>query len=152
MARDILAQGELFLQTQFQSAVASDQRATTMAGLLITVSTAIFAGVVTLWDKLTQDALNGGLVSAVTLLAAAFAAAWAARPIDFWYPGSRPEQWYHGRTQDSTKMIGGQAENVQMAIEENEAFMAGNQTAIRASFVLALVSPLLGLATWGLLD
>ena len=150
MARDILAQGETFLHAQMQSALASDQRATTMAGLLITISTATFAGVVALWERLESDALAAGFTSAAVLLLAAVAAAWAARPIDFWFPGSRPEDWYEGRLCKPADMLGGEAENVQFRIDENEALMSGNQTALRLSFVLALLSPLAGLAVWRL--
>lgn len=150
MARLILAQGETFLQAQFTSAIASDQRATTLASILVTISAAVFAGALAIWEDVPDNALYGMSAMAGLLLIAAAFAAWAARPIDFWFPGSRPEQWYDGRKQGLALMIGGAAENVQIAIDENEAFMSGNQTAVRFSFVLALLSPLAALAVWRL--
>lgn len=150
MARAILAQGEAFLQAQFQSALASDQRATTLASILVTVSAAVFAGALAIWDDIPDAALYGMSIMAGFLLVAAACAAWAARPIDFWFPGMRPEQWFDGRKQAIVDMLGGAAEDVQTRIDENEAFMSGNQTAVRASFVLALLSPLAGLAIWRL--
>ncbi len=44
MARQILAQGESYLQAQLQTALASDQRSTTMASILVTVAAAVGAG------------------------------------------------------------------------------------------------------------
>ncbi len=148
MVRDILMQGETFLQAQFQSALAADQRATTLAGILVTLSTAVFAAAIATWEQVPADALYGMSAMAGILLVAGAFAAWAARPIDFWFPGSRPEQWYDGKLEKCVDMLGGAAELTQSSIDENEAFMVGNQTAVRISFVLALLSPIAGLAVW----
>ncbi|HXG99519.1 MAG TPA: hypothetical protein VNI79_03775 [Sphingomicrobium sp.] len=148
MVREVLAQGEAFLQAQFQSALAADQRATTLASILVTISVAVFAGALAVWESVPDDALYAVSTIAAVLLLAAASAAWAARPIDFWYPGMRPEQWYDGRNEKLVDMLGGASEDVQFRIDENETLMGGNQTAIRISFVLAILSPIIGFIVW----
>ena len=44
MAERILTQGELFMSAQLQAALAADSRATTMAGMFITLALAVIAG------------------------------------------------------------------------------------------------------------
>jgi len=150
MVRFIHAQAETYLQSQFQSALASDQRATTFASILASVSAAVFAGCIALWEKAESDALAGGLVTAAILLAAAALGAWAARPIDFFMPGTRPEKWYDFRARSSIQMLGFAAEDYQHDIDENEGFMSGNQTALRYGFLLALAAPIVGVLLWWL--
>jgi hypothetical protein len=148
IARFVLTEGEMLLQAQMQSAIASDQRASTAANFLTAVAVAVFAGGLALWDKLARDEFAAFMVNAGFLLLGAIAAAWAARPIDFFFPGIRPEQWDGGTLDNLTEMLRGAAEEVQTAIDENEAFMAGNQTALRFSFALAIFGPVAGALVW----
>lgn len=149
-ARFIHSQAEIHLQAQLQCALASDQRATTFGSILASVSAAVFAGVIALWEELERDALVGGLCMAALLLIAAAFGAWAARPIDFFVPGARPDQLYHVRGAPLTTVMGYAAENYQHDIDENERFMAGNQSALRAGFAVALASPLIAAVVWWL--
>lgn len=148
MVREIYSQAQAFSQAQLQSALASDQRAMTFAAILVTLSAAGVAAAAALYEKLPHDALIGIGVMAFTLLIAATFAAWAARPIDFFYPGSRPEEWYENRKEDFVEMLGGAAERTQTVIDENERFMDGNQEAIRAALILAIFSPIFGAVFW----
>lgn len=148
MAREILTQGQMLLQAQFQSALASDQRATTFASILASVATAVAAGTIALWDHLQKDAFWAGMTMAAMLMLATIFGAWAARPIDFFMPGTRPEAWYDDRKENFVGMIGGAAERCQEDIDANETFMAGNQMALRIGFVVAILSPFAGLLVW----
>lgn len=150
MVKLVHSQAELYLQSQLQSALASDARATTFASIVASVSAAVFAGCIALWDKLEGDAFRGGLATAIVLLLAACGGAWAARPIDFFMPGTRPEKWYDVLGANQNAMLGFAAEDYQNDIEENERFMAGNQTALRIGFLLILSAPLIGGAVWWL--
>src|SRR6476661_4035467 len=110
MARQILAQGELFLQTQVTLAIAADQRAATAASILASAATAIAAAFIAFWDKTADKAaLIGGLTGAAMLMIAASMAAYAARPTDFRSPGNHPNQWFGGRKANIVGMIGGEA-------------------------------------------
>ena len=148
VARFVLEQAELHIQSQLQCALASDQRATTLSGILSSVSAAIFAGLAALWDKLANDAFSAGFATASLLLIAAAFGAWAARPIDFFVPGSRPEQFYGALRLSRAELAGYIAENLQHDIDENERFMSGNQSAIRLGLIAALLSPVVGVTVW----
>lgn len=148
MIREILSQGEMFLQAQLKCALAADQRATTFTSVIVTLSAAVLAGGIALWGKVPNDAVIAMLVMSASLLLAAFFAAWACRPIAFFYPGSRPDQWYDNRLDDLPGMLGGAVENVQLSIDENDKFIDGNEDAFRASLALAVLTPLFGLIVW----
>jgi hypothetical protein len=150
MARQILTQGEIFLSAQLQAALAADARATTMAGLYTTLALATLAGGFGYWDKTSDIApLLAALVAGSLLAVAAAMAAWAARPIDFYFPGNQPSQWFAGRLNNLVTMIGGEAENYDTRIAYNDARLGENQTAIRRAFIVAIVSPLAGALMWG---
>jgi hypothetical protein len=87
--------------------------------------------------------MTGGL-----LLWAAYRAAWAARPIDFYYPGNQPSQWWPNRHADLVGMLGGEAENYDERIEYNQERLTENQGAIKDAFALALVAPIVGAVVW----
>lgn len=148
MVRFIHEQAEIYLQAQFQSALASDSRATTLASIVASVSAAVFAGCIALWDKLDTAALWGGMVTASILLVAAIAGAWAARPIDFYMPGTRPKKWYGFVAANRIEMLGYAAEDYQDDILANEEAMVWNQRAIKFGFFLILTAPIAGLIAW----
>jgi len=150
MARQIVAQGETYLQAQLQAAIASDQRASTMASILATVAAAIIAGSIAYWDKAGDvPVLLAGLTGAVGLLTAAGFAAWAARPTDFFFPGNQPAHWWEWRKGDFIKMMGGEAENYQRHIEANDEILMHNQRAIWRGFKTAIGAPVAAVLVWG---
>ena len=149
MARQILAQGELFLQTQITLAIAADQRAATAASILASAATAIAAAFIAFWDKTADKAASiGGMVAAAMLMIAAGMAAYAARPTDFESPGNHPAQWFGGRKANIVGMIGGEAESVQRRIAKNERILTANQRWLRRAFAAALAAPALALVAW----
>lgn len=149
MARQIFAQGETFMQAQLQAALAADSRATAMAGIFVTLSLAVLGGSFAYWDsKDSLPILAAGVVAGTLLLASAVAAAWAARPIDFYFPGNQPHQWFPGRMNNLVGMIGGEAENYDARIVFNQERLGENQTAIKVAFWLALAAPLLASTAW----
>jgi len=151
MAREILAQGEKFMQSQLQAALAADSRATSMAGLYITLSLATTAAGAGYWDKAGNiSALLACIAAGGSLMAAAILAAWAARPIDFYFPGNQPHQWFPGKMNDIVTMIGGEAENYDERIAYNDERLGENQRAIRRSFMLAIIAPIAGCIGWAL--
>src|SRR4051794_22851245 len=89
MAREIISRAEIYLQSQLQAGIAADQRAVTLAGMFIATATAIALGVLAVWST-TGDIplLTSGIVSAGFLTIASGFCMWAARPIDFFFPGS----------------------------------------------------------------
>lgn len=148
MASLIHSQAEKHLTAQLTSALASDQRATTFASILASISAAVLAGCAALWETLEGASLAAGFTVSISLLVAAIFGAWAARPIDFFMPGARPEQFAECREQPLAQVLGQLSEIYQHDIDENEEFMAGNQKALRLGLVFALSSPILGIITW----
>ncbi|MEO6716482.1 MAG: hypothetical protein ABIM50_04445 [Novosphingobium sp.] len=149
MARQIQSQGEIFLQAQLHCAIASDSRATTMAGLFITLALAALGGGLGYWHETSSlSPLLSGLMSGALLTAAAALAAWSARPINFFFPGNQPKNWFAGRRDALPIMIGGEAENYQRHIDANDRTLGENQTALRCAYWLAIAAPLAGAVAW----
>jgi hypothetical protein len=151
MAERIMKQGETFMTAQLQAALAADSRATSMAGMFITLALATIAGGVA-WGTGPKGIsyLLGGFSCGALLLLGAARAAWAARPIDFYYPGNQPSQWFPNRSANLAEMMGGEAENYDERIEFNSDRLSENQQAIRDAFLLAITAPIIGAVVWGL--
>lgn len=150
MARQILQQGETFMQAQLQAAIASDSRATAMCGLYLTLALAILAAGLGYWQQVDIDAvLFASLTGGGALIAASAFAAWAARPVDFFFPGNQPHQWIPNRTQGLLGMLGGEAENYDARIAFNEAQIASSKRAVDRALKIAVLSPLAALIVWG---
>jgi len=150
MAREIKQQGETFLQAQLQAAIASDQRATTMAGVCVTLATAVVAAGIAYWDKSSSiPILLGSFPGGLSLLIAAGYAGRSARPVDFYYPGNQPNKWYEIRGGDLTVALGGEAENYDQHIASNQTILADSREAINIAFWIAIASPVVGGAVWG---
>jgi hypothetical protein len=149
MVRQIVQQAETYLQSQFQAGLASDQRAMTIASVLVTVATAAAASALAYWDKTgSLPILAAGLAGATVMLVGAGLGAWAARPVDFYYPGNQPSSWYHCRRGDLVKALGGEAENYEQHIDYNEAILRNNNRAIAWSAKLAIAAPIVAVAVW----
>lgn len=133
------------MSAQLQAAIAADSRATTMAGMFITLALAVgAAGVAWFPDARGSAYLLASTVCAAILLLAAARAAWAARPIDFYFPGNQPPQWWPCRKGNLAELLGGESENYGARIEYNQDRLTENQTAIKDASTLALISPILG--------
>jgi hypothetical protein len=141
-ARQIMAQGETFMQAQLQAAIAADGRATAMAGLYTTLALAVLAAGFGYPDK---SALMAGLGAGVFLILAALFASWAARPCDFYFPGNQPSQWFGVRTIELPLLLGGEAENYDARIAFNETALASSKRALGRAHVLAVLAPMAGI-------
>ena len=148
-ARQIMAQGETFMQAQLQAAIAADSRATTMAGLYITLALAVLAagfGYSDITDS--NSALLAGLLAGIFLIAAAVFANWSARPCDFYFPGNQPSQWFAVRNIELAQLLGGEAENYEERIVFKDAVLGVNKTALERAHIIAILSPVAGIAGW----
>lgn len=150
MVRQISQQAETFMQAQLQAALAADTRAMTMASALVTVATAILAGALAYWDKSgAVSILAGGIVTAMAMLIAAALGVYAARPVNFYFPGNQPGKWFPIRNGDLIEAIGGEAENYAKHIAANDQILETNNNALIAGARLAVASPIAGLVVWG---
>lgn len=149
MVRQILTQGETYLKSQLQAGIAADARATSMTSLFVTLALAVLGAGLGYWQK-TGDfsPMLAGLTGGIMLSAAAGSAAWAARPIDFYFPGNEPSNWFEGRKEKLTVMLGGEAENYETHIKANDRALGGNQRAIHRAYALAVTAPLASTIAW----
>jgi hypothetical protein len=148
-ARQIMMQGETFMQAQLQAAIAADSRATAMAGLYTTLALAVLGAGFGYSDSTDSDsALYAGLFAGVFLIFAAVFANWAARPCDFYLPGNQPSQWFPVKRVALNKLLGGEAENYEARITFNESTLASNKRALERAHIAAILSPISGIAGW----
>lgn len=148
-AENALKQGELYLSAQLQAGLAADQRATTIAALFAGFSAAISAVSLGYWDK-TSDIpiLVSGLSGAVLMALGSLICLWAARPINFFYPGNHPESWMNILDRPSHEVMIGEALNYQQHIEANDRSLSANAKFLWRGAMLAIASPLLAVVIW----
>jgi hypothetical protein len=149
MARQIADQGEKFMQAQLQVALAADQRAMTVASVFAAIAAAAIAGSLTYWDKTASaPILVAGLGGGVWMLIGSGICMWAARTVDFYFPGNHPAQWYDGRREDLAAMLGGEAENYQTRIEANAKRLVENGRMLSLGAKFAVSAPLVAIGVW----
>jgi len=149
MAQFIVAQGEKYLQAQMQMAVASDQRAMTMAGVFSAIATATIAGAIAYWDKsASAPILAGGLSGGLCMLLGAAICLWSARQVDFYYPGNEPAHWYASRKDSLPQSLGGEAENYQGHIVANAIVLERCGKTLGAGAAISVAAPLVAVLAW----
>lgn len=157
--QEVVREGELMLAAQLAVASAADQRAMTLAGLLIAGATASAGGVVAmlLGDSPNWNiALVGSAYAAAAITIAGFAL-WSARPGRFSFPGNEPaswhpEQWQIGALGPHTihQARVEQAVNLQSQIKKNQRIQARNALWLRISLLLAFLATVLAAVAIGL--
>ncbi|WP_164889921.1 hypothetical protein [Sinorhizobium medicae] len=149
VAEKVLYQGELYLQAQFEAALASDQRAMTMAAFFASVAAAIAAGAIAYWDKSSElPILIAGLSGSALMAVGACICLWAARPVDFYFPGTHPKCWESVLHRPLSDVLWGEAQNYQDNIEKNAAFLEQNGKLLYRGANLSAASPLIAVAIW----
>ena len=147
--RQILSEAESFMAAQLQVALATDQRAITAASIFSAFSTAVVGAAIAYWAQSEDTPLVTALmVAGVLLTAAAFCCFWAARPINFYFPGNHPASWWNCRTSPLVPALGGEAENYQTRIEHNERCLQANARAFNRRMRLAGAAPLVAIVVW----
>lgn len=148
MASRLLAQAQTFLDAQFRAAQALDQRAMTSASIFIAFSAAII-GFAAQNEVLDEGMLTiPAIVSAAFLLVAAVLAFWAARPVDFYYPGSHPREWWPVAFEPLKEVLAGESENYQEAIDHNDSTLRHNRRLVNYAMIFAGLAPTAGLISW----
>jgi len=122
-AKELCRQGELCLQGTIQLALAADQRATTLTGILGAGSVALVAATVSL--SISPDRkialIASAAITALVLYCGALLCAWAARSTDFHVAGYEPRSLAFSATGDDAEiwMQRYSAEDVQARIDHN---------------------------------
>jgi len=149
MARLIMQQGETFLQAQLQAGLASDHRAMTSASILVALSSAAVAASIAYWTETNEiSIMAAGLVAAALFGVGAFLCGWAARPVDFYYPGNQPHNWFDCRDGHLSEVLGGEAENYDVRIEANDQTLIANHRALGRGILFAISAPVVAVVVW----
>jgi hypothetical protein len=146
IARLILEQGERHLSAQLSSGLASDQRSMTAAAILIGFAAALAgAGIAASNDT---SILVASLVGGVVMLVGAGMCAYAARPTNFYFPGNHPNRWWPVANETVSTLIGGETENYQWMISENEKVLSRNGKWLERGLILSSLAPVIGVLVW----
>jgi hypothetical protein len=149
MAKQICEQGERYMSAQLQCAIASDQRATASANIFVAAAATAF-GVGAAYYGSTADlpVFLGTLATGILLILAACFNFHAARPMEFYYPGNYPSQWWPHASADLAVMVGGETENYDERIRFNAEVLDENGRWQKRGACLGLTAPVAGLVTW----
>jgi len=142
---EFLRQGQECLAGTIQLAIASDQRATAMAGIYGAASIALLAaGAAIITGNIPNlPLLFSFLSTAGFLFIASLVCAWAARPIDFFVSGYEPRKLLRS-TPDPNWMKRYVAEDTQQRIDANRQslLLASKNIRVAAVFAFLAIWPL----------
>jgi hypothetical protein len=149
--KEIVRQGESFLATQVQLAVAADTRAMTFAGIMATAASLVGGGTFGLLvaNKVDHYAVAGAGLTVGFLLSMAFAHM-AAMPVDIGIAGRGPEKWAKSINGGDLTMQIALADTAQACSESilsNAVIFKRNGCWMKASFWIAWASLILALLT-----
>lgn len=157
---EVVREGEMLVASQFQASFAADQRALALAGIALTVATALLGLLIA--EKLPEALIPEGALRTIALLVAlaliggAMAAVHAALPSRFFFPGNEPRNWlpqlWGGQPRKRFDLAAArieQAEALQHVIDANRAIATRQARWIRRAVLWcfgALASGLLATA------
>ncbi len=148
LLREVVESAELRLQSQLTAALAADQRALVLAGFLSAVIVALASGAAALLlAHPRQDFLAvTALICATGFLIALALTVYAARPVAWNYPGTRPGAWKRdiASKKDEATRLADLAEDLHRKTGENKDIMGKNGRLVLAALCIVAVSLLIG--------
>lgn len=147
--------GETYLATQMQLAIAADQRAMTLGSILAAASSVL------LGFSVSGDNSNGTMIVLFLAISAALAVAcalafYSARPVMIKPPGNTPAGWYDDMEDDTPieDALRADLAVIQRSIESNSTLMAAHGRILWCAMVVAgaavLLAPIAALAAYAL--
>lgn len=156
LARTVLRQGELRLQDQLARALASDQRATTLAALFTAAAMGALGFGASVLGQPDPDLAVGiaSLATGALLLAGVGFCVAAAWPVPFGAAGAAPEKWWKDgvETRPLAECLKKESRNYQRRIEDNRTVHARATWQLRVGIVSGCSAPALGLVVWALVS
>jgi hypothetical protein len=147
--REILRQGEKYLDSTLKTAVAADQRATTLMGIYGAVGVALLVSAATLGTRVQPDPslIMPIVATAFCLLIAGLMCGRAGRPVDFYVSGYEPDKIVRSSA-DELWLMRYICEDLQRRIDLNKAILKKSSHWIFASFFASGISVLIGIAVF----
>lgn len=156
LARNIVEQGAARLDAATTLATAADLRSVTLMGIFgasaVGVGGAVFGYAVT--DHSSTAVVLAGAITAIGLLVSSVLAGWTTRPTDFHVAGGDPvllRDWAWtkgGHWRSELEMLEATALRYAASIRADEEVLRSGTALIRASLLVALASPLVGVAVF----
>lgn len=147
VAQHVHTVGTKHLEAQLQSALAADQRAGVVAGILLATALAVIGAA---FATPNAPLAFGGFWTGGLLLFSSALCALSFRPVAFYFPGNEPRSWIGDEHIDLRDSIANECAYIQEMIEDNLTIMANNAALFRAALVCAVLSPVAGLIARGL--
>lgn len=151
LLREIVASADVRLQAQLTASLAADQRALVLAGFLVAVIAALVSGAVALFLQVPRQGYLAwaAIGTALGLFVSLLLTVYAARPVSWGYPGTRPQAWLRDivSKKDAASRLSELAADYERRGRDNAALMARHGQCILAALIVAAVSILLGGAT-----
>ncbi len=152
MVREILRQGEIYLQNTLAIATASDQHAATLAGIFsasATVALGVTAAIATS-NQLDIALIASGAAVAVTWFIGSMFCVSVVWPSKFQLPGNHPRNWWPGNVslRPIVEARGGESENYQERIDFNEAAIRRSAIRLKWGAAIGCTAPFVGLLAW----
>jgi hypothetical protein len=148
LIREARRNGETYLSTQIELALAADQRAMTLGGILAATSSIVLG--FALSGLSSSSATFFALVLSLALAISCALAFYSARPAAISPPGNLPSGWYEDISQN-TPLAAALLEDlavIQRSIEKNSRLIEGNARWLRAALIIAamavIFTPIIG--------
>jgi hypothetical protein len=149
IVKEVHRQAELCLQQTVQIAVAADQRASTLTGILGAGAIALLVASGNMLSAQTPKTalVAAAITAAIVLYLAALRCAQAARSTDYFLAGYEPRFWV-GATSDEVWMLRFAAEDLQRRIDANRATLEVSSKMLTQGRSIALLAVPAGLAAY----
>jgi hypothetical protein len=147
--REILRQGETYLDGTLKTGIGADQRATTLMGIYGAIGVALLVVAATLETRPQPDlSLIGAIVvTAFLVLLAGVICGLAGRPIDFYVGGYEPEKIVRSST-DELWLLRFVCEDLQRRIDINRRTLEKSAALISKSFLVAGAAIVVGIVVF----
>lgn len=152
LVKQIVQEGETYLQGQLTLATSADQRAAVLGGIFAASGTALIAALLATVSagNVSAPLLAGGAVSAIMFVAAAGQCLRTVLPVGFYLPGNEPKNWYSDVENgvDIDDALAAEAENYQEKIVDNRDVLKRNGARFRIGAYVGITAPLMGAVIW----
>lgn len=156
MVKQVVDEGQAFLDGQLKIAISADQRASVLAGVFATSGAAVIAALISLTTikeppfAKVYPLYVAGFFTSVMFVGAAALCVYAIFPVKFRLPGNHPASWEadleSGR--DLKASLCETLNNIQKDIVENDTVIERNASLFRRGAAIGIAAPVVGAVAW----
>lgn len=152
----ILSKAETFIKSQLKCSIAQDNRSMQSASIFMGFSAILFASSMSfLSSKEPSGIHNNSLIFTIIAMAILFFLSatfcfYSGKPGLIGLPGNEPKNWWWIKANDKQSAIGGELENYQEAIDNNDRELRERAQIYLNGIRIALSAPIIGILIWSL--